>query len=858
MLKQILFQLTLILVAMMMPAMCHAGDFRPPAVPLVTHNPALSIWSKADHLYDETTWHYSNRDHPLVSLIRVDGKTFRLMGAEPADLPPLPQKSLRTTPTRTIYEFEGEGIHVTLCFMQPLLPDDLDVLSWPMTYLTWSARSTDGTSHQVQLYDSTSAQLSVTWPSFAVGWERLKSGGLTLLRVGPTQQPAGRAGADAQHFNWQRAYAATREAESTAAIGENKVLEQSFVASGGLPLADDTRNPRAADKEQPVLAFAFELGKVGAETVQRQLLVGFDERYPIQFFGKNLPGYWARNGMTMEEVLAEAAKDYPQLLKRCESFDKELTADLTEVGGAQYAQIAALAYRQTIAACGLVADTNGQPFFFTKEITSNDSIATVDVLFPMSPIWILLSPALAKASVAPILVYSASERWRWPNAPHDLGTYPIAASHQFRDDGGYDGAGMPVEENGNILLLCDAIAKADGNADFVAPWWPLLTKWAQYLEQYGLDPENQPCTDDFMGPSPHNANLSVKAILGLAAYGDLCRMRGDAANAKKYTDLAKSDAQHWMKVADDGDHYRLAFDKPGTWSQKYNLVWDRILGLNVFPPEVARKEVAFYKTKLEKCGLPLDSRTDLADLDHSFLAASMAENRPDFEAIVAVYYHYINSAKERVPLTDCYHINEVKGKPSHLFHARPVVGGVFMRMLADGAVWKKWASRDQLHPSGWAPAPPPPKITTLVPLEQEWRYTTTTPAEDWNRPDFDDSSWSKGQAGFGVEPPPHALFVRHTEWNTKDIWMRREITVPEGDHPNLKFLAYHHDGVEIYVNGIRAAAQGSYVTSAVPMEIPIPSAQALLKPGAKVLLSVHCNHYWGPQGVDVGLADVTE
>src|SRR5205823_4759794 len=151
---------------------------------------------------------------------------------------------------------------------------------------------------------------------------------------------------------------------------------------------------------------------------------------------------------------------------------------------------------------------------------------------PMDPLFILLSPTLAKASLAPVLTYAASDRWKFPCAPHDLGTYPVARG---TDDGG---EAMPVEESGNVLILMDAIAHAEGKADFAATWWPLLTRWAQFLEQFGLDPENQLCTDDFMGHLAHNANLSVKAIVALAAYGDLCRMRGDAAEADRYAALA--------------------------------------------------------------------------------------------------------------------------------------------------------------------------------------------------------------------------------------------------------------------------------------------------------------------------------
>ena len=297
---------------------------------------------------------------------------------------------------------------------------------------------------------------------------------------------------------------------------------------------------------------------------------------------------------------------------------------MTRVGGARYAQIAALAYRQCLAATGIAADANKQPLLFTKENTSNGDIATVDVIFPMDPMLILFSPALAKASLVPILSYADSAHWKFPNAPHDLGTYPIARG---TDDGG---EGMPVEESGNLLILCDAIAQMDGNANFVKPWWPKLTQWAQYLEKYGLDPEEQLCTDDFMGHLAHNANLSVKAILGLAAYGDLCRLRGDQTNAARYAQLAKTDAAHWMKVAAEGDHYRLAFDKPNSWSQKYNLAWDRILGLNIFPASVAETEVAWYKKVMQRYGVPLDSRTHLTKTEWSVWSATLAGSQADF------------------------------------------------------------------------------------------------------------------------------------------------------------------------------------------------------------------------------------
>jgi hypothetical protein len=824
-----------------------AQTLRPPAVPLVTFDPYLSIWSGADHLTDRNTVHWTGHEHSLVSLIRVDGQSFRIMGHDLDSAPTLPQTGLTVTPTRSIYEFEGAKIHVTLTFMTPALPADLDAISLPLSFITWQVRSADGKVHEVELYDSTSSELAVNQTGERVGWLREPAGKLTALRVGTVDQHVVGSSGDDHRINWGYAYAAAPTADASAAIGADQTLLDSFVSSGKLPGQDDTQMPRPASLNQPVLAFAFNLGAVGHRPVTRQVIVAYDEVVAIKYFGQMLPPYWKRNGATAPKMLQRASADYPRLAKRCAEFDESLMADARKVGGERYAQMIALAYRQCVAACGLAVDPHRQPLFFTKENTSNGDIATVDVIFPMDPQWLLLSPTLVKATLVPILSYAASWHWKFPNAPHDLGTYPIARG---TDDGG---EAMPVEESGNMLILCDAVSQVTGSSQWLNPWWPKLTEWAKYLESYGLDPEEQLCTDDFMGVLAHNSNLSVKAILGLAAYGDLCKQRGDTKAAQRYADLAKADAAHWLRAAADGDHFRLAFDKPNTWSQKYNLVWDRILGLNVFPPSVAEMEVAYYKKMMQPYGVPLDSRTHLTKTDSSFWSASLAGSQPDFEAMISPIYDYLNHTTARLPLVDTYQTDDVH---SDGMHARPVVGGVFAKMLTDRAVWQKWADRDKNKVGGWAPLPAGQKFAMVVPTAQTapatWRYTTNQPAPGWTARNFDASAWPEGVASFGTEGTPGAIV--HTRWATDDIWLRREMTLPNQKFRDLRFYADHDEDVEIYVNGVFASSEGGYTSSYVPLEIS-PAARQILKPGATVTIAVHCHQTSGGQNIDVGMVD---
>ena len=641
--------------------------FRPPAVPLITNDPYLSIWSESDHLYDSDTCHWTHVPQPLRSTITIDGKTYRLMGAGDAD--PLPQQTRKVTPTRSIYTFANNQVEVTLTFMTPLLPNDLSIYARPITYLTWSVRAKDGQNHQVQIKETTSSDICLNNPTDPTIARSSTNDGLSTLTATPQSPTLLQPPGDDTRINWGTLYAA-------APLNAKPTME--------------------GDPNHAQLAFTFNVGTVGAQPQERHMMIGYDEWFSIDYFDVQLLPYWYHFYRSPQVLFHLAEEDYPSLVNKCQAFDSELTNDLTNEGGAQYAQIAALSYRECCAACGLAEDMSGQPLLFTKENTSNGDIATVDVIFPMDPVFILLSPSLAKASLVAEFDYAASSHWKFPNAPHDLGTYPIV---EGRDDGG---EGMPVEESGNMIILTDAIAHAEKDPEFANRYWPQLTQWATFLEQYGLDPEDQLCTDDFMGHLAHNANLSVKAIIALAAYGDLAQMRGDKTTAERYLRLARTDAAHWASVADQGNHSLLAFDKPDTWSQKYNLVWDRILGLNVFPPDVAAKEIAYYKTVMQPFGLPLDSRTHLTKTDWTIWTATMATNKADFQSFVNPIYNYLSQTTTRDPIADSYMTDD---PTSGGMHARPVVGGIFIKMLADSATWKKWASRDNNKIGNWSRQP---------------------------------------------------------------------------------------------------------------------------------------------------------
>ena len=653
---------------------------RPPATPLVTHNPYFSIWSDGDTLNKEETVHWTGHPNPLTSLLRIDGKVYRLMGRRPGE--PLPQVDRQVTALHTTYRFAGAGVNVTLTFYTPSLTTDLDLLSRPVTYLTWAVASTDGGTHKVEALLDASADLATSYPGQPVTASRARTQQTDVVSVGSRDQQVLNRSGDDLRIDWGYFRIAVPHDESATLATGSDLLKQ--FAAGALPQEDDLSVPTGQNHNSDHIAAALDLGSVGQTPVSRHVLLAYTEDYAFQYFHQNLRPYWQRNGMTVGTMLDHAATEYTALEQKGAAFDKTFQQQMTAAGGEKYAWLCTLSYRQALAAHSLVAGPDGEPLTFEKENFSNGDTATVDVIYPTAPIWLLFNPKLLHAEILPVLRYASMEnRWHFPFAPHDLGRFPLANGQEYGGGEKTEEDQMPVEETGNMLILVDALARTENDTALAAQYWPKLTQWAEYLRTHGLDPENQLTTDDFAGHVAHNSNLSIKAAEGVAAYAHLAKLLHHDEEAKRSNAEAHRMATEWIKLAREGDHYKLAFNSPGTWSQKYNLVWDRMLHYDLFPASVATSELAFYKTKMNRYGLPLDSRRDYTKLDWELWTATLADDEATFDSIMDPIYTWLNEGPTRVPLTDWY--DTKTGKQSG-FQARSTVGGVFIKALSKKAI----------------------------------------------------------------------------------------------------------------------------------------------------------------------------
>ena len=599
----------------------------------------------------------------------LDFGLFRNEGLDTKAIQTARQKSVDVMATSTYYTFTCGPVELDVVFTAPMLIDDLDLLSAPANYISYQVRSTDGKPHSAQLLLATTPQMAVNKAIQPTISETVTKGGVSYVKSGTIEQPILAKTGDGICIDWGYLYLPSYN--GSVAIGSDPAVKKAFMENGALP---ESKASVSCTKptEWPTLAYAHDFGNV--TTAQSHAIIGYDEVFDIQYMYKNYKALWAHDGdVTIFDMMATMEKNYVSIMARCRALDKRIYDDGFAAGGKKYAEILSGSYRHVIAAHKLFRDDEGTLLFFSKENNSNGCVNTVDLTYPEAPLFLVYNPELQKAMMTSIFDYSLSGRWTKPFAAHDLGTYPKANGQVYGGD-------MPLEEAGNMITLAAMLCRIDGNTKYVDKYWDIITTWADYLVENGQDPANQLCTDDFAGHWAHNCNLSVKAIMGVAGYALMAEMKGLSDVAQKYMAKAKNMAAVWEQNAREGDHYRLAFDRHDTWSQKYNMVWDVLWDINIFPNNAMEREMKYYLTVQNKYGLPLDCRRDYTKSDWIMWTAGMASTHEQFDAFVAPLWDYINETPSRVPISDW---SDTKTAQMVGFKARSVIGGYWMRVLAE-------------------------------------------------------------------------------------------------------------------------------------------------------------------------------
>lgn len=624
---------------------------RPPAIPLITVDPYFSVWSFSDRLYDDDTYHWTGSPNTLKGIINIDGEVFRFMGK--GTEPVIEQIFFNMNALTTFYTFANDKITLNVEFFTPLFPDDLYMMSRPVSYMRVSYSANDNNKHTVSVSVTASEELCIDKKNaMECSFEKINSGSLSIGKIGSVDQNVLSRSGDDLRIDWGYFYLAVN-------------------ASG--KITEENDNGMKNIKAEISLT----------ESKDEIILFAYDDIKCINYFGNEVEAYWKNSGKTILEVINEAYEDCENTYEKCVRFSVHLEAVAELSGGEYYSDLLDLSFRQVIAAHKLATDNDGNVIFISKECFSNGCAATVDVTYPSSPFFIYYNTELLKGMLRPIFKFSDSDEWQFDFAPHDVGQYPLLLGQVYgknhEAEGKYKDYQMPVEECGNMLIMMANISLKDGNTDFADPYMQILEAWVQYLVKYGMDPENQLCTDDFAGHLAHNCNLSLKAIMGIAGYSLILRMKGNEEAADEYFSIAKDMADNWVKTAASPDgSFRLTFDRIYTFSMKYNMIWDKIWHTGLFAPSVFYSEFCSYKKHIYAYGLPLDNRKNYTKSDWLLWVACFAPTLEEFSEFIYPMWNCYNVTPSRLPMTDWY---DTVTSQCVGFRHRSVQGGLFIRLL---------------------------------------------------------------------------------------------------------------------------------------------------------------------------------
>lgn len=631
---------------------------RLPAYPLITIDPYMSIWSMTDNLYDSDTVLWCGIKKRLTGIICIDGEKFRFMGK--SHHTPVEQISVNVKPLLTEYIFKIKDVEFSVMFYTPLFLDDLHLLSSPCSYIEYKVQKTE-IDHDINIVITLNEDFCYDKTKKVVEYKASTIDNISYSVMGRKyQSPLSKTG-DGVSADWGRIY----------------------VAGGQCTVKSTDNNEICSTHKLDTHTYASCFN-----------IIAFDDIYSIEYLGKKLKGLWTEKFKNIKTVISFFFKNREEMYKKVLEWNNKISND-AERYGKDFKLITTCAIRQVLAAHKLVRAENGKLLYFSKECFSNGCINTVDVSYPSIPLFLLYSPSLVEGMLNGICEFARLDLWKcFDFAPHDLGQYPVANGQVYALSEEYNNKRkelykysnqdiynfefqMPVEESANMLIMSYAYTKFSKNISFILENFDLLSRWAEYLYDQGVELEHQLCTDDFAGASSKNVNLAIKSCIALRCYHEISKIL--KINTKNnYKNKAFENAKKLYELSGKNGYLNFAVDDDNTWSLKYNLVWDLVFNFKLFDECIFKNESLKYNSEMNKYGVPLDYRNVFTKTDWLIWSACLDKTGENIKTFSECLARFLKETPDRCCFTDC--IMTDSGKKWGMEH-RSVQGGLWMPLL---------------------------------------------------------------------------------------------------------------------------------------------------------------------------------
>ncbi|KIY50056.1 hypothetical protein FISHEDRAFT_40022 [Fistulina hepatica ATCC 64428] len=563
--------------------------FRPALYPLAIRTPYLQAWSNLTAFVavdsSNNLWPNFWTDSRVLGwegFLRVDNVAYKWIGGTAGyDIATFLNATM--TPTRTIWTAKAGNMDVTITALSPIETSDLAKQSFPFVYISVNASSTDGQSHDVQVYMDISAEWVSGVDDVVVEWNTTQTSTSIYHQVyRQTKASMTETGGVADDST---AYIGMRSVSGlTWQTGEDTTCRGLFNETGALGNSADT-DYRDIDTDWPVFAFSVDLGSISSTPSPTVFTIGLlrNPSIEVSYNGTEMRmPYFLLQESSIPDAIDTFLDDYEDASSRADALDEALMSAANSISS-EFADLVALSTRQVMAGMEITLPsgaTNASDVRIFMQNTGIDQrVDPVDTMFSAWPAILYLNASWASYILEPLLVYQSSSSYTYDYAANDLGTsFPVATGDSLQSD-------LGIENCGDMLIMALAHARVTGDGSLLSKYYTLFRKWGEYLVSNLPSPSSsQTASNNVSGGN--STNLAIKGIIAVKAMSVISHALGNTEDADIFASNATSLYNQWVKLS-AGDNFLVEYyGNSSSWELMYNLYADKLLGTGVVADSV--------------------------------------------------------------------------------------------------------------------------------------------------------------------------------------------------------------------------------------------------------------------------------